>query len=63
LTYEVADELLESRGVDPALRARFRACLERCDFARFVPEVPGEDRKSDVLEEAASIVEELEKRL
>lgn len=63
LTYEVADELLESKGVDAGSRARFRACLERCDFARFVPEAQGEERKADVLGEATGIVEELEKRL
>ena len=37
LTYEMADELLASRGLDPELRRRFRSCLESCDFARFVP--------------------------
>ena len=37
LTYEVADSLLEHRGVNAALRGRFRACLERCDLRASSP--------------------------
>jgi len=63
LTYEVADSLLESRGVVPELRARFRACLERCDFARFVPESGAPSRKAEVLAEARALVDLVERAL
>jgi hypothetical protein len=61
LTYEVADELLASRGLDGALRRRFRACLETCDFARFVPAASASERRSEVLAEAGELVDRLEK--
>ncbi len=60
LTYEAADELLESRGVDNERRARFRACLERCDFARFVPDAARDASKAEVLKEATTVVDLLE---
>ncbi len=63
LTYDLADELLASRGVDAALRRRFRSCLETCDFARFVPGAGQAERKAEVLEEARGLVDELEKAL
>ena len=61
LTYDVADDLLASRGVEAPLRGRFRACLETCDFARFVPESRAEERMADVLREAREIVTALER--
>lgn len=61
LTYEVADALLESRGVEASLRERFRACLESCDFARYVPGSGTEARKAHVLREAIELVDLLEK--
>ena len=60
LTYDVADELLSSRGVDPDLCRRYRASLEACDFARFVPSAGKTERRSELLAEATSIVEALE---
>ena len=63
LTYELADELLQSHGVAPELRARFRACLERCDFARYVPGSESSPRKAEVLGEAMQLVDQLEKAL
>jgi hypothetical protein len=63
LTYDVADEMLAAKGVDVALRRRFRACLETCDFARFVPESGTEARKAEILKEAREIVDLLESAL
>ncbi len=63
LTYDVADELLAARGVDTALRQRYRTCLESCDFARFVADSGGAERKTQSLEEAREIVDLLEKAL
>lgn len=61
LTYELADELLASRGVKPELRRRFRACLESCDFARFVPAAGKSERRAESLDEAAGLIDELER--
>ena len=61
LTYELADELLAGRGVDEIVRRRFRACLETCDFARFVPASSKAARRSEVLEEATKLIDTLER--
>ena len=42
-------------------RSRFRACLETCDFVRFVPEASETGRRVEVLDEAADILEQLER--
>ncbi len=63
LTYELADDLLESHRVSPELRARFRSCLESCDFARYVPGSGSDPRKAEVLGEAMQLVDLLEKAL
>jgi hypothetical protein len=61
LSYEVADELLGSRGFEADLRRRFRSCLEACDFARFVPAAAGSARQSEVLDEAIGLIEQMER--
>ncbi len=61
LTYELADELLGSKKIDENLRQRYRACLETCDFARFVPDRGQPERRAEIHEEASKIVEELER--
>jgi hypothetical protein len=61
LTYELADDLLASRGLDPTLRRRFRSCLETCDFARFVPDAGVHERRVEVLREANELVQALER--
>lgn len=61
LTYETADELLASRGMDVELRRRFRSCLESCDFARFVPSAAQSERRTEVLTEATEVLESLER--
>lgn len=61
MAYDEADSLLAARGVDEALRRRFRTCLESCDFARFVPAAARPERKSELLDEATAIVEGLER--
>lgn len=60
LTYDRIEEILDDRGVEPALRDRFRRCLETCDFARFAPSAsePGEMAKA--LSEAEWVVEAME---
>jgi hypothetical protein len=61
MTYELADDLLASREVDGELRRRYRACLEQCDFARFVPASSQAERRVEVLDEAGEIVDQLER--
>ena len=61
LTYDLADELLSQRNVDVELRRRYRACLETCDFARFVPASAKSERRSEVLEQALALLAELER--
>lgn len=61
LTYDGIDDLLRSRGVDEGLRSRFRACLERCDFARFVPSSGEAGRRAEVLGEARDLVDAVER--
>jgi hypothetical protein len=61
LTYDLAEELLASRSIDPDLRRRFRSCLETCDFARFVPASGKAERRAEVLDEAVELVERLER--
>ncbi len=61
LTYQLADELLTSQGVDQPLRQRFRTCLEACDFARFVPSSSAVERRSEVLAEAGKLIDEMER--
>ncbi len=61
MTYDEADALLAARGVDDALRRRFRTCLESCDFARFVPAASRTERRTELFEDATTIVEALER--
>jgi len=61
LSYQLADDLLASRGLEPGLRRRFRACLETCDFARFVPSAAATERRAELLSEAGELIEQLEK--
>jgi len=63
LNYETADDLLASRGLDEPLRRRFRTCLERCDFARFVPDSAADERHEETLREAGAVIDELEQAL
>jgi hypothetical protein len=63
LTYETVDDLMASRGLDEPVRRRFRNCLESCDFARFVPASTQEERRAQLLSEAESLVDALEKAL
>jgi len=61
LSYEAADELLASRGLDAEIRRSFRATLESCDFARFVPQAAKGERRAELLREATELVERLER--
>jgi hypothetical protein len=63
LTYDLAEELLASRGIKPELARRFRSCLETCDFARYVPAASQSARRAELLDEAVQVVAELEKAL
>lgn len=60
LTYEEVDVLLAGKGVEEGLRRRYRGCLERCDFARFVPDAHGSASRGDVAAEARAIIAALE---
>jgi hypothetical protein len=61
LTYDQADELLASRGLEPSLRRRYRTCLEACDFARFVPASAAGERRAEILAQARELIERLER--
>ena len=61
LTYELAEDLLASRGIDDDLRRRFRACVEACDFARFVPASAQTERRAELLDEAMAVVDAVER--
>ena len=61
LTYELADELLASKGLEVELRREFRSCLETCDFARFVPSAGATDRRVEILAEARVLLDRVEK--
>lgn len=63
MTYELADDLLSARGLDPELRRRFRSCLESCDFARYVPATAATERREQLLEEATGLIDALERAL
>jgi len=60
LTYEEVDVLLARRGVDEALRRRYRSFLERCDFARFAPDAPSASSRAEASAEARAIITALE---
>lgn len=60
LTYDEVDALLAQRGVEEGLRRRYRSCLERCDFARFVPDAPSASSRADVVREAREILTALD---
>lgn len=62
LTHDLADRLLAGDGVDGELRGRFRACLERCDFARYVPGTGESASREEIVREAGEILEALERR-
>jgi hypothetical protein len=62
LTHDLADQLLAGDGVDPDLRGRFRSCLERCDFARYVPGSGEGAGREGIVREAGEILEALERR-
>ena len=53
--------MLAEHDVDSELRQRFRSCLETCDFVRFVPSASKAERREEVLQEATSLVDELER--
>jgi len=63
LTYDVADDLLASRGVSADLKRRLRTCLETCDFARYVRSSDDPQRAEQVYRESSAVVDELEEAL
>ena len=60
LTYDVVDELLRQRGIDPDICRRYRAVLEQCDFARFVPSSGETSRQNELIDDALALVDVLE---
>jgi hypothetical protein len=60
LTYDQLDEILGEKGVDGELRRRYRACLEACDFARFVPDSGRPEARDQLVTEARSLIRSLE---
>ncbi len=62
--HDARDRSLSSRQVDESLRERVRLLLERCDHARYVPEdARGTDGERTLVDEAESLIVELERAL
>jgi hypothetical protein len=60
LTYDQLDEILAAKGVPGEPRRRYRACLETCDFARFVPGSGNPQAVTELVAEARAILRALE---
>jgi hypothetical protein len=60
LTYDQLDEILAAKGVPDEPRRRYRACLETCDFARFVPGSGNPQAVTELVAEARAILRALE---
>lgn len=60
LTYDALDEILVAKKVPDDLRRRYRACLETCDFARYVPDSAGGGSRAELVGEARSVLRALE---
>ncbi len=60
LTYDQLDDILAAKGVLAEPRRRYRACLETCDFARFVPDSGRPQAVAELVAEARAILRALE---
>ncbi len=60
LTYDQLDDILGAKGVPEEPRRRYRACLETCDFARYVPDSSQPQAVADLVAEARAILRALE---
>jgi hypothetical protein len=60
LTYDQLDDILAGKGAPAEVRRRYRACLETCDFARFVPDSGRPQAVSELVAEARAILQALE---
>jgi hypothetical protein len=60
LTYDQLDDILAAKSVPAEVRRRYRACLETCDFARFVPDSGRPQAVSELVSEARAILQSLE---
>jgi hypothetical protein len=60
LTYDQLDDILAAKGVPDEPRRRYRACLERCDFARFVPDSGKPQAVAELVTDARAILRALE---
>jgi hypothetical protein len=60
LTYDQLDDILAAKGVPAEPRRRYRACLETCDFARFVPDSGQPAKVAELVVEARTILRALE---
>jgi tetratricopeptide (TPR) repeat protein len=63
MLHEVLQERVEAASASPELAARLVAMLERCDMARFAPGSMGGERLRETLEEAESLIVELDAHL
>jgi hypothetical protein len=63
LTYEEIGGELERRGVSAEVRGRLRSLLEMCDLGRFAPEASRSGESAQLLEEAGSLVEALDRQI
>lgn len=59
LNKENIDAELEVYGVNAELRSQLLALLEKCEFAQYAPELPGNDMRT-IFDEAATIMNKLE---
>ncbi|MEW5807761.1 MAG: BatD family protein [Acidobacteriota bacterium] len=63
LTYEMIEELLDSRRVDNEKIRRFITTLEKCDYSRFASGMSSSDQAGNLISDAEASLAELDKAL
>jgi len=63
LTLDTVDNVLRGKNVSDEIIGRLRSCLERAEFARFAPGADSREARMDLLDAAASAIDEIERSL
>jgi hypothetical protein len=63
LTMDEAARLLEQRGVTSAMIESLQSCIERAEFARFAPASDTREARAEILDAAATVINNVEKSL
>jgi hypothetical protein len=61
LTIDEAAALLEQHGVSPETVQTLRSCIDRAEFARFAPASDTQEARAELLDAAASIINNVER--